>query len=120
MAADGAIQWRSIIVADCPAWARLVLAIEESYGTDDIASADDLVDDLRDPNVDPEGGTMGRSLTVKDEDDRPKFKLPRSPDAVLVRLPGWPAPTDVVLSPVVATRSWRLPRVVPCRVIQYP
>jgi AcrR family transcriptional regulator len=43
---------------DGAGWARLVLAIEESYGTQDIVSADDLLDDLRDPNVDPERGTI--------------------------------------------------------------
>ncbi len=58
MSADGPIQWRAITVEDGPAWARLVLAIEESYGTEDIVGADDLVEDLLDPNVDPECGTM--------------------------------------------------------------
>lgn len=37
---------------------RLVLAVEESYGTDEIVGADDLVADLRDPDVDPERGTI--------------------------------------------------------------
>jgi mycothiol synthase len=58
VSADGAIQWRAITVEDGPAWARLMLAIEESYGTEDIVGADDLVEDLRDPSVDPERGTM--------------------------------------------------------------
>ena len=58
VSADREIQWRAITVEDGPAWARLVLAIEESYGTDEFVSADDLVDDLRDPDVDPERGTM--------------------------------------------------------------
>ena len=58
VSADGAIQWRAITVEDGPAWARMMLAIEESYGTEDIVGADDLVQDLRDPSVDPERGTM--------------------------------------------------------------
>jgi mycothiol synthase len=55
---DVAVQWRPITVGDAAAWAGLMLAIEESYGTQDILGADDLVEDLRDPDVDAERGTM--------------------------------------------------------------
>jgi mycothiol synthase len=57
MSAEAAVQWRPITVEDGAAWARLVLAIEESYGTEEYLGADDLVADLRDPDVDPERGT---------------------------------------------------------------
>jgi hypothetical protein len=55
---DGAIQWRAITAEDGPGWARLLLAVEESYDTQDIVGAEDLVEDLRDPYVDPERGTI--------------------------------------------------------------
>jgi mycothiol synthase len=58
MTGEGAVQWRSITAADGAAWARLVLAVEQSYGTDNFAGAEDLVEDLRDPYVDPERGTI--------------------------------------------------------------
>ncbi len=58
MNADVAIQWRAITSADGAGWARLLLAVEESYGTQDIVGAEDLVEDLRDPYVDPERGTI--------------------------------------------------------------
>jgi mycothiol synthase len=58
VSADVAIQWRPITAADGAEWARLMLAIEESYGTQDIVGADDLVEDLRDPDVDAERGTI--------------------------------------------------------------
>lgn len=53
-----AVQWRAITAEDGAEWARLVLAVEESYGTEEILGADDLVEDLRDPDVDPERGTI--------------------------------------------------------------
>jgi mycothiol synthase len=56
---DGAVQWRAITADDCAEWARLLLAVEESYGTEDIVGANDLVEDLCDPYVDPEHGTIG-------------------------------------------------------------
>ena len=56
--ADGAVQWRAITAEDGAEWARLVLAVEESYGREEILGADDLVEDLRDPDVDPERGTI--------------------------------------------------------------
>ena len=55
---DGRLQWRAITVDDCVEWARLLLAVEESYGTEDIVGAEDLVEDLRDPYVDPDRGTI--------------------------------------------------------------
>jgi mycothiol synthase len=55
---DVAIQWRAITAEDGAGWARLLLAVEESYGTEDIVGAGDLVEDLRDPYVDPERGTI--------------------------------------------------------------
>jgi mycothiol synthase len=55
---NGAIQWRAITVEDAPEWARLLLAVEESYGREDFVGAEDLVEDLRDPDVDPERGTI--------------------------------------------------------------
>ena len=55
---DGALQWRAITVDDCVEWARLLLAVEESYGTEDIVGAEDLLEDLRDPFVDPDRGTI--------------------------------------------------------------
>lgn len=58
MGADTAFGWRAITAADAPEWARLVGAIEESYGTEEFVSADDLVADLEDPDVDPERGTI--------------------------------------------------------------
>jgi mycothiol synthase len=58
MSADVAIQWRAITGEDGAEWARLLLAVEESYGTEDIVGAEDLVEDLRDPYVDPERGTI--------------------------------------------------------------
>jgi GNAT superfamily N-acetyltransferase len=56
--ADGAFVWRAITVEDCPEWARLLNAIEESYGTEEFVGAEDLADDLGDPDVDPERGTI--------------------------------------------------------------
>jgi GNAT superfamily N-acetyltransferase len=56
--ADGAIGWRPITVQDVPEWVRLLTTIEESAGTQEFAGEDDLLDDLRDPNVDPERGTI--------------------------------------------------------------
>jgi mycothiol synthase len=38
--------------------ARLLLAVEQSYGTEEIIGAQDLVEDLHDPYVDPERGTI--------------------------------------------------------------
>jgi mycothiol synthase len=35
-----------------------LLAVEESYGTEDFVGAEDLVEDLRDPDVEPERGTI--------------------------------------------------------------
>jgi mycothiol synthase len=58
MNADVAIQWRALTVEDGAEWARLLLAVEESYGTEDFVGAEDLVEDLRDPDVDPERGTI--------------------------------------------------------------
>jgi mycothiol synthase len=58
MSADAAVQWRPITAEDGAQWARLVLAIEESYGTEEYLGPDDLVADLRDPDVDPERGTI--------------------------------------------------------------
>ena len=58
VAADRANRWRTITAEDGAEWARQVLAIEESYGTEEILGADDLVADLRDPDVDPERGTI--------------------------------------------------------------
>lgn len=58
VADEMAIQWRPITVGDGPAWARLVLAVEQSYGTGQVVGAEDLVDHLRDPCVDPERGTV--------------------------------------------------------------
>ena len=55
---DGAVQWRAIAEDDCAEWARLLLAVEESYGTQDFVGAADLLEDLRDPDVDPERGTI--------------------------------------------------------------
>jgi mycothiol synthase len=55
---DVEIQWRAIAAEDGAGWARLLLAVEESYGTQDIVGAEDLVEDLRDPYVDPERGTI--------------------------------------------------------------
>jgi mycothiol synthase len=55
---DGAIQWRAITAADGASWAQLMLAVEESYGTEEIVGAADLVEDLSDPDVDPERGTI--------------------------------------------------------------
>ena len=40
-----------ITAEDGAQWARLVLAIEESYGTEEYLGADDLLADLRDPDV---------------------------------------------------------------------
>jgi GNAT superfamily N-acetyltransferase len=56
--ADEVIVWRAITVDDCPEWARLLNAIEESYGTEEFVGAEDLADDLGDPGVDPERGTI--------------------------------------------------------------
>jgi mycothiol synthase len=58
MEADAGVQWRAITAEDGAEWARLLLAVEESYGTEDIVGAEDLVEDLRDPYVDPERGTI--------------------------------------------------------------
>src|ERR1700722_7020046 len=58
MDADREFAWRAITAQDAPGWARLLLAIEESNGTEEIVGADDLVDDLRDPDVDPERDTI--------------------------------------------------------------
>ena len=58
MNADVAVAWRAITAQDGAQWARLLLAVEESYGTEDIVGAEDLVEDLRDPDVDPERGTI--------------------------------------------------------------
>ena len=58
MTGDVAIQWRAITAEDGAEWARLLLTVEESYGTEDIVGAEDLVEDLRDPYVDPERGTI--------------------------------------------------------------
>jgi GNAT superfamily N-acetyltransferase len=56
--ADEVFLWRAITVEDCPEWARLLNAIEESYGTEEFVGAEDLADDLGDPDVDPERGTI--------------------------------------------------------------
>lgn len=56
--AVGTVQWRALTVEDGAEWARLLLAVEESYGTEDFVGAEDLVEDLRDPDVDPERGTI--------------------------------------------------------------
>src|SRR5258707_535440 len=58
MNAEVAIQWRALTVEDGAEWARLLLSVEESYGTEDFVGAEDLVEDLRDPDVDPERGTI--------------------------------------------------------------
>ncbi|HSR87293.1 MAG TPA: GNAT family N-acetyltransferase [Streptosporangiaceae bacterium] len=55
---NGAIRWRALTVEDGAEWARLLLAVERSYGTEDFVGAEDLVEDLRDPDVDPERGTI--------------------------------------------------------------
>jgi hypothetical protein len=47
--AVGTVQWRAITAPDVAEWARLLLAVEESYGTEDFVGAEDLVEDLRDP-----------------------------------------------------------------------
>jgi mycothiol synthase len=54
----GAVQWRAITAEDGASWARLLLAVEEADGTEEIVGAEDLVEDLRDPYVDPERGTI--------------------------------------------------------------
>jgi mycothiol synthase len=53
-----AIQWWAITAEDGAEWARLLLAVEESYGTEDIVGAEDLVEELGDPYVDAERGTI--------------------------------------------------------------
>jgi mycothiol synthase len=58
MKADVAVQWRAITPEDGAEWARLLLTVEESYGTEDIVGAEDLVEDLRDPYVDAQRGTI--------------------------------------------------------------
>src|SRR5258707_15649833 len=58
MNAEVAIQWRALTVEDGAEWARLLLSVEESYGTEDFVGAEDLVEDLRHPDVDPERGTV--------------------------------------------------------------
>jgi mycothiol synthase len=55
---DEAVEWRAITPEDGAEWARLLMAVEESYGTEDFVAAEDLVEDLRDPDVDPERGTI--------------------------------------------------------------
>ena len=55
---DGTFAWRAITAQDAPEWARLLNEIEESAGTQEFVGADDLLDDLRDPDVDPERGTI--------------------------------------------------------------
>src|SRR5215475_8874658 len=56
--ADGPVEWRAITAEDGATWAQLMLAVEESYGTEEFVGAADLVEDLRDPDVDPERGTI--------------------------------------------------------------
>jgi mycothiol synthase len=55
---DGVVEWRAITTEDAVEWARLLLAVEESNGTEDIVGAEDLVEDLRDPYVDAKRGTI--------------------------------------------------------------
>jgi mycothiol synthase len=55
---DETVQWRAITAEDGTEWARLLLAVEKSYGKEEIVGAEDLVEDLRDPYVDPERGTV--------------------------------------------------------------
>jgi mycothiol synthase len=55
---DDTVLWRAIAAEDGAEWARLLLMVEESYGTEEIVGAEDLVEDLRDPYVDPERGTI--------------------------------------------------------------
>jgi GNAT superfamily N-acetyltransferase len=55
---DEVFVWRAITVEDCVEWARLLNAIEESYGTEEFVGAEDLADDLSDPDVDPRRGTI--------------------------------------------------------------
>jgi mycothiol synthase len=55
---DGDFAWRAIAAQDAPEWARLLNEIEQSAGTQEFVGADDLLDDLRDPDVDPERGTI--------------------------------------------------------------
>ena len=52
------MQWRAITVADAAEWAGLLLAVEESQATEEIVGAEDLAEDLRDPYVDAERGTI--------------------------------------------------------------
>lgn len=56
--AVGTAQWRAITLDDVAEWAQLLLAVEESYGTEDFVGVEDLLEDLRDPYVDPERGTI--------------------------------------------------------------
>jgi mycothiol synthase len=58
VSADGDVGWRSITAEDADEWARLLLAVEEANGTEEIVGAEDLREDLRDPNVDSERGTI--------------------------------------------------------------
>ncbi len=55
---DGDFAWRAITERDVPDWARLLNEIEQTAGTQEFVGADDLLDDLRDPDVDPERGTI--------------------------------------------------------------
>ncbi len=52
------LEWRPILAEDGPEWARLLSAVEQYNGTDEIVGAEDLVEDLRDPDVEPERGTI--------------------------------------------------------------
>jgi mycothiol synthase len=50
--------WRSLSVADTPAWSALTTAIAEAEGTDEQYSAQDLAEELDDPSIDPERDTV--------------------------------------------------------------
>ena len=54
--ADDVFVWRAITVEDCSEWARLLNAIEESNGTQELVGAEDLEDDtmMQVPNASTE------------------------------------------------------------------
>lgn len=57
--ADVAVQWRAITAEDRAELARLMLAVQESYDTENVdAAAEYLAEDLRDPYVDPDRGAI--------------------------------------------------------------
>jgi mycothiol synthase len=50
--------WRSLSLADTPAWSALTTVIAEAEGTDDEYSAEDLAEELEDPSIDPARDTV--------------------------------------------------------------